>query len=284
MFEYNRISIGRRIKNLRNEMGLTLKEFSEFLDIPLTSINSWERGISIPSPQYLQKLSDKVGKEIRWILYGDIEEYVEDIFDYFELNEIISCEDFTELVNELKNSNFTPGDYKTFRDIGRLVITNLDELIETKEVEQEEKSLSPQKLVNEFPILKKYEVQNEYLVMLQSLLTGDDKDENGQSILFLMDTLSRMNDKSKPLFKRLLRDLNWLVTNNLFLLDREHQSEKASFGGIMSAKSYDQQKERDWSVIEKDMKKIIADIETRMKSIVELNYEEFKKNKHKTIF
>jgi len=61
---------------------------------PISSISSWERGANVPSSQNLQLLSEKTGVKSNWILYGDIADYLQDIFDYHQLNEVISEEKF----------------------------------------------------------------------------------------------------------------------------------------------------------------------------------------------
>ncbi len=63
MFQYNKQSIGTRIRKIRKEKEeMTLKEFSELLDVPISSIiSSWERGVNVPSSMNLDLISEKTG-------------------------------------------------------------------------------------------------------------------------------------------------------------------------------------------------------------------------------
>ena len=51
------------LKELRNSMGLSQQKLSDLLEIPLRTIEDWERGLHIP-PDYVQRL---VLKEMRRI-------------------------------------------------------------------------------------------------------------------------------------------------------------------------------------------------------------------------
>ncbi len=123
-----------------------------------------------------------------------------------------------------------------------------------------------------------------YLPMLQSLLTEEDKEENWDIILFVFDLLSRMNETTKPITKKVFRDLNWLLSNNIFRLEREYQSNRPSFGGIKSSSAYDKQKDRSYKEIQDDADQLIKEISVRLKDIVELNYKEFQKKEYRSIF
>ncbi|GIN57934.1 hypothetical protein J8TS2_22530 [Lederbergia ruris] len=281
MFEYNKLSIGSRIRQIRKEKQMTLKEFSQLLDVPISSISSWERGANVPSSQNLKLLSEKTGVDSNWILYGDIADYLQDIFDYYHLNEVISEEKFFELEKVLKEMHYKPGDFNRLKDTAALIIPNFEELINH---EDEEKTLSAHMLKNEFPILNDYHFQTNYLPLLQGLLSDENKEHNSDIILFLLDLLSRMNNTTKPIIKKIFRDLNWLLSNNIFRLEREHQSNYPSFGGIHSADAYEKQEDRDYRDIKEDAEQLIQEISTRLKDVVELNYEAFKKREHKSIF
>ena len=46
-----------KIKNLREDIGLTQSELAKKLGITRSSVNAWEMGISTPSTQYIVELS-----------------------------------------------------------------------------------------------------------------------------------------------------------------------------------------------------------------------------------
>ena len=50
--------ISERIKNLREQHGLTQSELARKLGITRSSVNAWEMGVSVPSTQYLVELSE----------------------------------------------------------------------------------------------------------------------------------------------------------------------------------------------------------------------------------
>jgi len=281
MFKYNKESIGLRIRKIRKNKNMTLKEFSEILDVPISSISSWERGVNVPSTQNLKMISEKSGEDSNWILYGDIADYIQDVFDHYQLNEVINESDFFELEQALIDMKFTPGNLNKFIETAELIIPNFKELIE---YEEDDQVLSTHMLNNEFPILQNKEFQMSFLPMLQSLLTDEDKEENKAIILFVFDLLSRMNISTKPITKKVFRDLNWLLTNNIFRLERKYQSNEPSFGGINSADAYNKQTERGYENIKNDSEELIKEINLRLQDIVEINYEEFQKKEYKSIF
>lgn len=50
-----------KIKNIRNNMGLTQKQFSEYFNIPLRTIQKWEINQSNP-PIYIIEMMEKIIK------------------------------------------------------------------------------------------------------------------------------------------------------------------------------------------------------------------------------
>ena len=49
--------VADRIKQLREQMGMTQTELAKRLGITRSSVNAWEMGISVPSTQYIVELS-----------------------------------------------------------------------------------------------------------------------------------------------------------------------------------------------------------------------------------
>src|SRR5690625_1194007 len=95
--------------------------------------NAWERGVSIPRPHYLRDLAEKNNKDEKWILYGEIEDYVQDILDYLDLSSVVTEDMFNEVIDILKKSNFEVGDYSKFEEVAKQVIDNYEELIKEEE-------------------------------------------------------------------------------------------------------------------------------------------------------
>lgn len=84
--------------------------------------------------------------------------------------------------------------------------------------------------------------------------------------------------------KEPLRDINWLVTKNILLLDKSEQSEELRYYGVSDTKALDRLEQRKWGEIENEINERINNIASRLKSIVELNYEELKSSDRKTIW
>src|SRR5690625_1264096 len=127
-------------------------------------------------------------------------------------------------------------------------------------------------------------VQQEYLPFLNDLLSEEKISDNGPIILFLIDALSRTNEPTKRLLKIVLRDINWLVTNNILLLDKSEQGEEPKYYGVRDSKALDRLEQRKWEEIENEVNERINNIASRLKSIVEHNYEELKDSDRKTIW
>src|SRR5699024_6080437 len=171
--------------------------------------------------------------------------------------------------------------FKLLKETAELIIPNFVELIN---YDEKREPLSTHILSNEFPILQDSNFQMNYLPLIQDLLSDESKKDTSEIILFLLDLLSRMNPTTLPLTKNVFRNLNWVLSNNIFRLEREYQSNQPSFGGISSADAYDRQKDRDYKDIQADSEQLIEEISVELKKIVELNYKEFREKKYKSIF
>lgn len=73
--------VGERIKKIRTDLGYSMDEFGKVIgDIPRSSVNNWEKGVSIPKKDKLDKIA-LLGKMMPdQILYGRADEYLYDLF------------------------------------------------------------------------------------------------------------------------------------------------------------------------------------------------------------
>ena len=62
--------IARRIREIRG-FDLTQKKFAELLVISQATVSKLEKGLVLPNPEVLLKLSEISGKSIDWILKGE---------------------------------------------------------------------------------------------------------------------------------------------------------------------------------------------------------------------
>jgi transcriptional regulator with XRE-family HTH domain len=61
------IAIADRIKDLRQQTGMTQSDLARRLGITRSSINAWEMGISVPSTQYIVELARLFGTSTDYI-------------------------------------------------------------------------------------------------------------------------------------------------------------------------------------------------------------------------
>ncbi len=64
--------VGQRIREIRKELGLTMKEFGEKFNPPAADsiVSRWERGINMPNNQRLEKIAELSGHSTVYILTG----------------------------------------------------------------------------------------------------------------------------------------------------------------------------------------------------------------------
>lgn len=62
--------IARRIREIRG-FDLTQKEFAKLLGVSQATVSKLEKGLLLPNPEILLKLSEVSGKSIDWILKGE---------------------------------------------------------------------------------------------------------------------------------------------------------------------------------------------------------------------
>src|SRR5690625_2146773 len=101
LMKANAKKVGKRIKMLRQKNNLTLKGLEKELSIPFSTINSWERGVSVPRKKTLIKISNFFNVDENWLMYGSIVEYLTDVIKYYGLEEQINDKDMIDFINLL---------------------------------------------------------------------------------------------------------------------------------------------------------------------------------------
>ncbi|MGK0552596.1 helix-turn-helix domain-containing protein [Enterococcus faecalis] len=72
--------VGKRIHEIRTNLGYSLSEFGKLIgDSPKSSVNNWEKGISLPKEDKLEKIAILGNTTPDQILYGELYEYVFDL-------------------------------------------------------------------------------------------------------------------------------------------------------------------------------------------------------------
>ena len=78
----NKKKVGERIREIRTNLGYSMDEFGSLLgDSPRSSVNNWEKGVSIPKRDKLEKIAILGNMLPDQILYGRADEYLYDLID-----------------------------------------------------------------------------------------------------------------------------------------------------------------------------------------------------------
>lgn len=85
--EIDKIALGNRIKSIRLERSMNLKEFGYYIDNTSDSIVSrWEKGKSVPNPKRLKMIANAGGITVDELLYGDLSNYIHTIVQNYKAN------------------------------------------------------------------------------------------------------------------------------------------------------------------------------------------------------
>jgi transcriptional regulator with XRE-family HTH domain len=78
----NKKRVGERIQEIRKSLGYSMDEFGRMIgNTPRSSVNNWEKGISIPKRDSLEQIAFLGKMKPEQILYGQAVEYLYDLFD-----------------------------------------------------------------------------------------------------------------------------------------------------------------------------------------------------------
>jgi transcriptional regulator with XRE-family HTH domain len=134
--------VGQRIKVIREKLGYSMDEFGKLIsDSPRSSVNSWEKGVSIPKRDKLEKIAVLGNTTPDKILYGGFQNYVHDLLDT-SLNIRLPEQQEAGIVEILESEDLNLGD-----DVAILKAVN--HLIENIEPASEDDFLE-YKLASEF--------------------------------------------------------------------------------------------------------------------------------------
>lgn len=66
--------LGENIKTLRKNKGLTQEEFAIRLNVVRQTVSKWEKGLSVPDAEILQKIASILEVDVRGLLGGKVDE------------------------------------------------------------------------------------------------------------------------------------------------------------------------------------------------------------------
>ena len=68
--------VGQRIKNIRQQKGMTLEEFGKMFGASKSNVRSWEIGKNLPNPERLKTIAKLADISVNTLLYGGMKERI----------------------------------------------------------------------------------------------------------------------------------------------------------------------------------------------------------------
>lgn len=104
--ERNSIAIGKRIRSIREELGMTTEEFAECFTPPASkgTVSKWENGHYMPNNKRLVKIAELKDITVNELLYGDPKSYLDDLLSNSKLLNDFSTIVFDNFYKDLENS------------------------------------------------------------------------------------------------------------------------------------------------------------------------------------
>jgi DNA-binding helix-turn-helix protein len=93
----NKNAVGSRIKQIRLDRGYTLEAFGKLFNTSKSNVLRWEQGISLPNKERIKNISKIADLTVNELLYGSIDEYLENNIDTLLKNNSILKEDMREV-------------------------------------------------------------------------------------------------------------------------------------------------------------------------------------------
>lgn len=92
--------VGKKIHDIRINLGLTLEKFGELFNASKSDVYRWEKGYHIPNKNRLKQIAMKGGIEVTQLLQSNGQEAIKDIIEIFKSLKREEKEDcLTKLLN-----------------------------------------------------------------------------------------------------------------------------------------------------------------------------------------
>nr|DAW48299.1 MAG TPA: helix-turn-helix domain protein [Caudoviricetes sp.] len=92
--------VGKKIHDIRINLGLTLEKFGELFNASKSDVYRWEKGYHIPNKNRLKQIAMKGGVDVTQLLQGNGQEAIKDIIEIFKSLKREEKEDcLTKLLN-----------------------------------------------------------------------------------------------------------------------------------------------------------------------------------------
>lgn len=76
--------VGKKIHDIRINLGLTLEKFGELFNASKSDVYRWEKGYHIPNKNRLKQIAMKGGIEVTQLLQSNGQEAIKDIIEIFK--------------------------------------------------------------------------------------------------------------------------------------------------------------------------------------------------------
>ena len=92
--------VGKKIHDIRINLGLTLEKFGELVNAKKSDVYRWEKGYHLPNKKRLKIIALKGGVDVTQLLQGSGQEAIKDIIEIFKSLKREEKEDcLTKLLN-----------------------------------------------------------------------------------------------------------------------------------------------------------------------------------------
>jgi len=101
----NREFVGKRIRKVKDELGLSLTELGDKLDLKKTTINAYVRGANLTPVEVVEKLAKLSGKPLGWFYFGEMENYIQDYLELRGYERVLA--DYPDIPSQIKSEFLT---------------------------------------------------------------------------------------------------------------------------------------------------------------------------------
>ena len=210
----NKKNVGLRIRQIRNSLNLTLEEFGKIFSLDANSklnagksnVSTWERGDSLPNKQRLEIIAKKGNMTVNELLYGSIDEFLENNLETL-VNNTFANNDVLNYLGNNKSFFFLPS-------------TEQDNFIDYLKSKSEINIKEIDKFISNFDILLEEFIREVILVNIENNI--DVLKSKKELAIKLLNQDGWFNSANNNLLKK----LHNLLLSRAFLIAPESEYEK----------------------------------------------------------
>ncbi|MDO6299102.1 MULTISPECIES: helix-turn-helix domain-containing protein [Enterococcus] len=105
----DKVKVGQRIKELKDEMSLSFTELGNRLGLKKPTISSYVQGYALAPMSVINQLSSISGKPVGWFYFGHVEDYIREYLFLIGQKQIV--DDHPEIIEKIKQEFYT-GEFK----------------------------------------------------------------------------------------------------------------------------------------------------------------------------